>query len=208
MITDYLEDIKKVASLALEKPKDFGYWGSGDMFKTWGFAGINNTGMDTLETSNFEFISQDLMKKFPDDFRIENYTHWVCGSVDQLCVRILKSADGDIIEENITDAFKAAMKWQNDLIEYPIADENHYYDLESEEIIDSINYYKMIDKTKDGWEEKILEKLRELDVITNDDLSDDNIRLAGYYANLMNPEFKDEWNKFANQYALRTPFVS
>ena len=38
---DYVENILKCAKDGLQKPEDFGYWGSEDMFKTWGFCGVD-----------------------------------------------------------------------------------------------------------------------------------------------------------------------
>ena len=88
---DYVENILKCAKDGLQKPEDFGYWGSEDMFKTWGFCGVDkNRDSDLLEISNFDFITKDLISKFPNDFKIENYSHWMVGNVDRLVCRILK----------------------------------------------------------------------------------------------------------------------
>lgn len=128
----YSENILKCAGDAIEKPEDFGYWGSEDTFVTWGFCGVDkHRDSDTLQISNFKVISTDLMEKYPDDFRIETYRHWAVGSVDRLLCRVLKNKENGVVIDNITDAFKSAMIWQDKLQEYPVADENDYAELEA-----------------------------------------------------------------------------
>ena len=69
---NYTENILKCAKDGLQKPEDFGYWGSSDMFKTWGFCGVDkNRDSNLLEISNFDIITKDLMTTFPLDFRVQ-----------------------------------------------------------------------------------------------------------------------------------------
>ena len=127
----YSENLLKCAGDAIEKPEDFGYWGPKDTFVTWGFCGVDKTrDSEPLQLSNFKVISSDLMEKFPNDFRIETYRHWAVGSVDRLLCRVLKEQELGIVIDNITDAFKAAMLWQDKLQSYPIADEEDYMEME------------------------------------------------------------------------------
>ena len=82
---EYGENLEKYAKQATTKPEDFGYWGSEDMFKTWGFTNIDQSrDSDILTKSNFKYITEELMGIFPNDFRIENYNHWAVGWVDRL----------------------------------------------------------------------------------------------------------------------------
>lgn len=128
----YTENLIKCAGDAIEKPEDFGYWGPEDTFVTWGFCGFNkHRDSETIERSNFRVISEDLMEKYPNDFRIETYSHWAVGSVDRLLCRVLKDKEPGIVIDNITEAFKAAMVWQDKLQEYPIADEEDWMELEN-----------------------------------------------------------------------------
>lgn len=127
----YSENLLKCAGDAIEKPEDFGYWGPEDTFVTWGFCGFDkNRDSEALQLSNFKVISSDLMEKFPDDFRIETYRHWAVGSVDRLLCRVLKNKETGVVIDNITDAFKAAMVWQDKLQDYPVADEEDYMKME------------------------------------------------------------------------------
>lgn len=128
----YSENIIKCAGDAIEKPEDFGYWGPEDTFVTWGFCGVDkHRDSEALQRSNFKVISTDLMEKYPDDFRIETYRHWAVGSIDRLLCRVLKNKEDGVVIDNITDAFKSAMLWQDKLQKYPVADEDDYMELEA-----------------------------------------------------------------------------
>lgn len=122
-----------LAKEALSRPESFMYSGSKDMFKTWGITGFYKTSSsDILEKSNFEVISQDLIKRFPGDIDIETYSHWAFGSIDQLVCKILKNGT-EIDDNNITDVFSAVIEWMEKLESYCVADEDHYSELENEE---------------------------------------------------------------------------
>jgi len=211
MIID-LNDLPKYASQALQKPKDFGYWGDDDMFVTWGFTGIDvNDASDLLERSNFKVISNKLMEMYPGDFRIETYKHWAVNSVDRLVCRILKEP-GDITDQNITRAFLAAMKWHNELDEYPVADENEYLEMEYLEAINTLHelpdYLKeLIDLDNSDWVVLLYEELNAnmgIDINWNYPF-DDDIRKAIYQANICNPEEFERWNAWADMNDLPRP---
>lgn len=125
------EWLVKKAVECLKRPDDFGWFGDDDMFVTWGFAGINllKNSDDILNESNFHVITEDLIGSFPDDFDIVGVKHWVVGSVDQLRVRVLKS-EGKVEYDNLTEAFKGLMEWHEQLMDYPIADENDFSERE------------------------------------------------------------------------------
>jgi hypothetical protein len=133
-------NIVELAKMALEKPEDFGWWGNEEMFISWGWAGIDKSNAsDALELSNFEVVSNDLLEKFPKDFELVGLGHWVVGHADRFIVRILNDSNSEITEDNITDAFKYAMEWKSKLDEYPIADEDHFYDFCVAEVIEWMN---------------------------------------------------------------------
>jgi hypothetical protein len=205
--------LPKYAGQALQKPEDFGYWGDDDMFKTWGFTGIDkNDASDILEISNFEVISNDLIKRYPNDFRIETYKHWAVNSVDRLVCRILKSP-GDVIEENITNSFIAAMTWHNELDEYSIADEDHYLEMEHAAIIDMINniedYLKnMVDLAKENWAEELYYELSNnmgVELYNGVYIEDNKILEAILNSNLCNPERWGEWNEWCDEQGFDRP---
>ena len=202
----------RCAKDGLEKPNDFGYSGSDDTFITWGFCGIDkNRDSKILESSNFEVITRNLMRRFPDDFRIEGYKHWAVGHVDRLVVRILKQ-DGPINEENITDAFRAAMEWKDELDDYPVADDDHYSEMIYKDAIEVIRYspnkiLDMINKDATDWEDLIYQYLsyyEELQIDSDAEVypEDEQIIAAIFHYELM---FKDEdgsytsWNEFCEE---------
>jgi len=204
-----IEKIPDYARHALQKPDYFSYWGSDDMFVTWGFTGIDRYGNSSLvDLSNFEVISKDLMDRFPDDFRIECYRHWAVGHVNRLVCHILHSERNGFVNENITEAFKAVIDWHNNLLMYPIADESHYYDIEFEAIQESFNQLpayllEMIDTSDPEWVFKVYSELvnyMNVEIVPDADLwpKDGEILEAVYHANLFNEEKTEEWDKWCN----------
>lgn len=198
--------IDKLAGMALQKPDDFGYWGSEDTFVTWGFCGIDqNRASSVLERSNFEVITKDLINRFPDDFRIEGYKHWLVGHVDRLVCRVLKTPNS-FIDENITDAFRAAMFWHEKLMDYPIADEDHYSDMEFEEMIDTFKQMPkylldLINTSNDDWAEKIYHELisnMNVELSADAELypNDDEILEAVYNLQMWNKDNIEGWSEF------------
>jgi len=197
--------IEELATMALKKPEDFGYWGSEDMFKTWGFSGIDDTAQSILEKSNFEVISKDLMERFPGDFRIETYKHWVVGSIDRLVCRILLS-ESDVTESNISPAFIAAMEWQERLMEYSVADEGDYFNKEYESVIESIKelpsyLLDLIDTSDSNWADFIYNELAmNMNVELSPDAGlypeDEDILMAVYNIKYWNKENIGGWTEF------------
>lgn len=213
----YEENIIKCANDALQKPDDFGYWGPEDTFVTWGFCGIDkHRDSDILQTSNFEVITNDLMKRFPEDFRIEGYGHWAVGHIDRLVCRVLKSP-GEVTKDNITDAFIAAMKWNDELMDYPIADEGHYSDMETLAIFDWVNdlpsyqpFIDMFDEDMVDWQDKLLVSLYDdlNETICPDTQSypkDNEILMAAYISGIWNPEKIELWEEFCSENNLEYP---
>ena len=216
---NYSENILKCAKDGLEKPKDFGYWGSDDMFKTWGFCGIDkNRDSNLLEISNFEVITKDLMSMFPNDFRIENYSHWLVGNVDRLVCRILKQEIPFIDQlkyEDITTAFIEAMKWQDQLNDYPIADEGDYSDKQYEQGIKEIIEW---DKDNPGiiykdnlnienWADRIWYELGNDGYSFEDNYlpSDEVIYKTIYKLGLQNETQYEKWREFCEKHNLDMP---
>ena len=216
---DYVENILKCAKDGLQKPEDFGYWGSKDMFKTWGFCGVDkNRDSDLLEISNFEVITRDLISKFPNDFRIENYSHWMVGNVDRLVCRILKYElpfIDQVNEKDITTAFIAAMEWLDQLNDYPVADEGDYSDKQYEQGIKEIIEW---DKENPGiiykdnlniehWADRIWYELGNDGYSFEDNYfpSDEVIYKVIYKLGLQNEEQYNKWVEFCEKYNLDMP---
>ena len=216
---DYVENILKCAKDGLQKPEDFGYWGSEDMFKTWGFCGVDkNRDSDLLEISNFDFITKDLISKFPNDFKIENYSHWMVGNVDRLVCRILKYElpfIDQVKEKDITTAFIAAMEWLDQLRDYPVADEGDYSDKQYEQSIAEIIEW---DKHNPGviykdnlnienWADRICYELGNEGYSYSEDnyYPDEAIYKAIYNIGLQNEDQYNKWVEFCEKNNLDMP---
>ncbi len=216
---DYSENILKCAKDGLQKPEDFGYWGPEDMFKTWGFCGVDkNRDSSLLEISNFEVITKDLMTTFPLDFRIENYSHWLVGNVDRLVCRILKREIpfiDQLKQEDITISFRAAMEWLDQLRDYPVADEGDYadkqYQLGIEEIIEWDKYNPGIiykdNLSIENWADRILYELGNdgYSFEENYSPSDEVIYKVIYKLGLQNEEQYSKWVEFCEKNNLDMP---
>jgi hypothetical protein len=206
----YSENLLECAEDGLKKPSDFGYWGPKDMFETWGFCGIDKSQASNLiEESNFETISQKLISEFPDDFRIETYRHWAVGQVSRLVCRILYRK-GEIEDKNITEAFKKAMEWQDELAKYFIADESDYSDrLYQQNIADipQLQVAKFADQTVDDWATKIVNKIHDNGHYWDEDNypDDDAVMQAIYDLQMWNKEYSMEWFEFADKHSLERP---
>ena len=207
-------NIVELAEHALQKPDDFGWWGREEMFHTWGWTGIDkNNSSDAVEIVNFDHISEDLIAKFPDDFEIVGLRHWAVGHVDRLTCLILKDESAGIVEENISDAFKAAMTWQMSLEEYPVADDDRlsiYCENEMFEWIKSeLPMEVYIAKSKDETVAQIIEEMANdgdfspLDWILSDRWpSEDMIRYIAYDLSLCSAEHRDLWDEWVNEQGL------
>lgn len=110
----------------------FAYYGDLALGKTWAhtFGKTRDSGL--LEQSNFDVIYGDLKKQFPDDVEIERSSHWAVGWTDQIAVRMLNN------EGRVTEAGKRVLDWKAKLEDYPVADEDHYSDLEAQETFDNV----------------------------------------------------------------------
>lgn len=128
--------------------RDFGYHGDLDLAGhsagagLWGFTGIDvHRDSDALDRSNFDVISKDLLARFPVDCEVMHASHWAVGWVDQLLVKWTSKTGV------ITLAGLAVLEWQDTLSDYPVADEDHYFELDSEErresMVDSIHWLLM-----------------------------------------------------------------
>jgi len=142
MLHDNGADYVKLAKQALTHPSDFGWFGFDDMFVTWGFAGINKNGMEHLvDISNWDCAIAEIKREFGEDEYVENFyeapiRHWLVGSCDQLCVRVLNREipHHEITINDITPHFKFVCDIATYLAyEYPVLDEDHYSELQYDE---------------------------------------------------------------------------
>jgi hypothetical protein len=143
---------------------DFGYHGDLDLGITWAFTFSVHRDSDQLERSNWEVISSDLMKKHPNTVEITHCGHWAVGWIDHLTVKMVDK------NGRITRAGLDVLDWYEKLTDYPLADEQHYSDLQWEEGYDgalrSIRYdhpKNMIDELPDNWIGLVYEWIHEHD---------------------------------------------
>jgi hypothetical protein len=85
-----------------------------------------------LEESNWAVVTADMQKRFPDDTEIVRFGHWGVGWVEELFVRIW-DASGEI-----TPAFQAAAEWRGALEGYPVANDEHYSQMEYDATLKNI----------------------------------------------------------------------
>ena len=209
----YVENIEKYAKQATTKPEDFGYWGSEDMFVTWGFTNIDqNRDSDVLEKANFKYITEELMAIFPDDYRIENYAHWAVGSVDRLVCRVYEEGT-DII----ASSFYLAMEWLDKLDDYPVADEETYDKMIDDDNIDSIEFWNTISPgyvdivNNPDWASEVYHELEvNMDIdVRYSGFKDNDILMAIYNLQIWSPELFMEWYAFCDQNGIeRPPFTA
>lgn len=121
-----------------------------------------------LDRSNWRVIIADLKEQFGSEdgvndndsyenvsnWHIERFNHWTCGWIDYLIVNVYKDSsaydNGDhefairYEEQVTTPAFDTMIDWQERLDNYPVADEENWSNLESEELdsflLDEISY--------------------------------------------------------------------
>lgn len=208
--------IEELAKMAIQKPDDFGYWGDEEMFVTWGFSGHNQTAISPiLDQANFRAACDQLMTKYPDDFRIESFRHWACSWVEQLVCRILAHKERGFVKDNITEAFIEAIELHKSKDDYPILDEQIFSEMEAEAIINCISdlpryMLDMIDEDDPYWVTDVIECLEnDLNVYICPDAElypkDSEILMAVYIKELWNPDQIDLWEEFCVENNLEFP---
>lgn len=128
---DYQGEAEKSVRDTAKIP-DMAYRGDVDLGGTWAITISKHRDSDALARSNYEVIKNDMESKFPEDVSDERFNHWAVGWMDHLLVRMLDD------NGQVTEAGKAILDWNAALSDYPIADESHYSELESEEAMEYI----------------------------------------------------------------------
>jgi len=206
----YVENIEKYAKQATTKPEDFGYWGSEDMFDTWGFTNIDqNRDSDVLEKANFKYITEELMAIFPDDYRIETYNHWAVGSVDRLVCRVYEE---DTDKKVIASSFYLAMEWLDKLDDYPVADEQTYDIMIDNDNIDSIDFWNYLNPgyvdivNNPDWAAEVYHELEfNMDIDVRSGFKDNDVIIAIYNLQYWNAENYQKWFDFCDEINLERP---
>lgn len=161
----------KIIEEYLHYPRDFGYWGPNkDMFQTWGFVTGHSysCGDGTLGLSNFQVISQDVIRRFPKYAEIIQ-VGGAFGDIDYLGCQVITKKGFP------AKAFLAYMEWKKQLDNYPVADEEHYSNLEMEDfnssfetmLDDLLNYnhngsygkFDICEGLPEDWKDSLLNEL-------------------------------------------------
>ncbi len=137
--------IEEAAVEATKLPTDFGYYGELDLGVTWGFSGFStHRDADAMTTANWQSITEDLCKRFPDDTSIMGASHWAVGWTDELLIRVYDE-DGDI-----THVFHEVLEYHHALADYPVIDESLMSRIEHEELIDYLKEAIPFSRVKDN----------------------------------------------------------
>lgn len=208
--------IVDLATHALQKPDDFGWWGSDEMFVSWGWTGIDKDDSSRADDIvNFDLIAADLMERFPFDFDIVGIRHWAVGHVKRLTCRILINVKIGLVESNITEAFKEAMRWLMKLDDYPIVDDDKLYEYCRQEMFDWIMQEIPSEVyIRDSKEETVDQILSEFESDYSGDFDvvcwnlegkapdDEMIRYVAYDLSLCAASHRDFWDEWVDEKGL------
>lgn len=130
-----LEDFKRTSIQATRVDPATGgtdnsaYFGDKDL-ERWGVVMITSRDAEVLERSNWQVVTEDLQERFPEATDIEEWGHWAVGWIKKLYVDTHDEA-----------AIQAAFEWREKLDGYPVADEEHYSQLEEGEVQEAYDSY-------------------------------------------------------------------
>lgn len=89
----------------------------------WSAVGLGPVGQhrdsDPLARSNFEVISSEMRERFGDAMTVVSFGHWGVGWVEEIAF--------DASREDIVDYVES---WEVALSDYPVADDEHFSELE------------------------------------------------------------------------------
>jgi len=125
------EAVARYAPSAREA-RSFAYRGDLPLGKTWAYTFGMSRDSGLLEQSNFDVISQNLKEAFPEDVEIERSSHWAVGWMDQIAVHMLDDSG------RATPAGRHVLDWKAKLLDYPVADEEHYSERQTEATFENI----------------------------------------------------------------------
>lgn len=164
------EELIEAAAQALARPTEFGehnfvYFGKLPLFESWGLTFTQTRDSDTIARSNYRRILADLREYAeqhegllhdadPDDY-VQDFrsSHWLCGWVERIAVKVLIDPELGITRDNITPTFIQAAEIGYFLeAEGPVYDESDHSDLECEE--DGERWGDAIDDVKRSWDEE------------------------------------------------------
>ncbi len=138
---NFVEVTDELIAEALQRPSDFGYHGdNAELFLTWSLGPvIEHRDSDLLAKSNAEILKKELESAEekgviePNSWAIESCNHSAVGWVDHLSFKVVDE------KREPTNVFKFTVSWFEGLQEYPVADDEHYSELQYNAAIDCIS---------------------------------------------------------------------
>lgn len=195
---DWVERLLK-EQWELRNSRDFGWYDDErELGVNWVLTYASGKHSNLLDQSNYEVIHKDLSERFPEDVFDAWISHYVVGGFDQMLVRV-KNEDG-----SLTDAAYALEDWYLRLDDYPVADEEHYSNLQYEADISYISnhwvdpeYFDTSTLTE-GWESRVYSYLFDIGVGCygegfNDEEIYDALWALGYTKEYVCPKCKAKW---------------
>ena len=122
-MSDYQNDATKAVKATANIP-NFGYHGELPIGETYAFTIARHRDSGLLDVSNWEVITADMAKRFPDDCETVHCGHWAVGWIDHFAVRMLDE------QGEVTPAGVAILEWQGALETYPVASDDDYSERE------------------------------------------------------------------------------
>ena len=152
--------------LAQDRPdkRDYGYHGDTPLGVNYAICFSTHRDDDILGRSNWDVVRVDMLRRFPRSCHVETFfNHWAVGWVDHLMVKLITTRGEP------TKAAQAMYDWLLKLADYPVADDDNYSELESEEYHNSMlqsvklaSWHVVIrDSAPDDWQEQVIEYIRE-----------------------------------------------
>lgn len=143
--------IEQAAIQALKHPDSF-FTSDERIGTTHGFTISVHRDSDILDQSNWEVIKDDMISRYghgddPDVF-VHRSMHWAHGWSEELAVRVYDKRYPTV--KIISDAFVAIMAWTEKLEDYPVADEQHYSEMEHADAIETLENSYGVSKEKSG----------------------------------------------------------
>ena len=117
----------------------FMYYGDADR-DTDAFTFSRTRDSSVLEISNFDTVYRDLEERFPNDVWIEQSSHFLCGWVDNIVVRMLTAGDGPLGGPRPTAAASAVREWVDALADYPVADDGAFSKAEYDAKVETLRW--------------------------------------------------------------------
>lgn len=233
------DPIEKLARAALIQPED-SWFGNERLWVDCGMSGWSKTRDSRYrELANFESVVEELTERFgPEDssedstnvnqWWINGATHWACGYVDQIMVRILINMppvdeDSDtpdywtpqefeayFVEDNITEVFKLCienLKYVDE--QYPVLNESKLSEMEYKGTLKNMSYNWPSWATTDAWSQngEVFSWLWQHDVYAggedSDWYSEDEIGVACVALGFIIPEEIEECEEWVESILMK-----